>query len=164
MEFKNLAEVTKLEEVPEGASVLAATAEGEVVRVPGDGLGGGGADWNAGEGEPGYIANKPDISGGSDVGVLTASFSVDNRGTYSVDKTFSEIEAAYSGGEFVRGLMVLPNPPATYIEVPIDQVVTGSFAKFETAMYSNSKLSVLILQVNADNSVSFDELNFNMPQ
>lgn len=41
MEFKNLAEVTKLEEVPEGASVLAATAEGEVVRVPGDGLGGG---------------------------------------------------------------------------------------------------------------------------
>lgn len=42
MEFKNLAEVTKLEEVPEGASVLAATAEGEVVRVPGDGLGGGG--------------------------------------------------------------------------------------------------------------------------
>lgn len=42
MEFKNLAEVTQLEEVPEGASVLAATAEGEVVRVPGDGLGGGG--------------------------------------------------------------------------------------------------------------------------
>lgn len=61
MEFKNLAEVTKLDEVPEGASVLAATAEGEVVRVPGDGLGGsgGGADWNAAEGEPGYIANKP---------------------------------------------------------------------------------------------------------
>lgn len=59
MEFKNLAEVTKLEEVPEGASVLAATAEGEVVRVPGEGLGGGGADWNAAEGEPGYIANKP---------------------------------------------------------------------------------------------------------
>lgn len=42
MEFKNLAEVTQLDEVPEGASVLAATAEGEVVRVPGDGLGGGG--------------------------------------------------------------------------------------------------------------------------
>lgn len=42
MEFKNLAEVTQLTEVPEGASVLAATAEGEVVRVPGDGLGGGG--------------------------------------------------------------------------------------------------------------------------
>lgn len=42
MEFKNLAEVTKLDEAPEGASVLAATAEGEVVRVPGDGLGGGG--------------------------------------------------------------------------------------------------------------------------
>lgn len=42
MEFKNLAEVTQLEEVPEGASVLAATAEGDVVRVPGDGLGGGG--------------------------------------------------------------------------------------------------------------------------
>ena len=42
MEFKNLADVTKLEEVPEGASVLAATADGNVVRVPGDGLGGGG--------------------------------------------------------------------------------------------------------------------------
>ena len=43
MEFKNLAEVELLGEVPEGASVLAATADGDVVRVPGEGLGGGGA-------------------------------------------------------------------------------------------------------------------------
>lgn len=61
MEFMNLADVTKLDEVPEGASVLAATTEGDIVRVPGEGLGGsgGGADWNAVEGQPGYIANKP---------------------------------------------------------------------------------------------------------
>ena len=61
MEFMNLADVTKLDEVPEGASVLAATSDGDIVRVPGEGLGGsgGGADWNAAEGEPGYIANKP---------------------------------------------------------------------------------------------------------
>ena len=42
MEFMNLADVTKLDEVPEGASVLAATSEGDIVRVPGDGLGGSG--------------------------------------------------------------------------------------------------------------------------
>lgn len=39
MEFKNLAEVTQLEEVPEGASVLAATAEGDIVRVLKDEVG-----------------------------------------------------------------------------------------------------------------------------
>lgn len=53
MEFKNLATVTQLEEVPEGASVLAATAEGEVVRVPSYN-----ADWNAADGELGHIANR----------------------------------------------------------------------------------------------------------
>lgn len=41
MEFKNLADVTLLEEIPEGASVLA-SVDGDVVRVPGTGLGGGG--------------------------------------------------------------------------------------------------------------------------
>ena len=40
MEFMNLADVTKLDEVPEGASVLAATSDGDIVRIPGEGLGG----------------------------------------------------------------------------------------------------------------------------
>lgn len=71
MEFKNLAEVTQLDEVPEGASVLAATAEGEVVRVPGDGLGGGGG------------------------GKLVVTFTIDqNVGEITADATYADISQA----------------------------------------------------------------------
>lgn len=59
MSFVKLAEVETLEEVPEGATVFA-EVDGTVKRIPGSGLGGtNGADWNAAEGEDGYIANKP---------------------------------------------------------------------------------------------------------
>lgn len=44
-EFKKLSEVEALPEVPEGAKVLA-EANGQIVRVPGSGLGGGTGDSN----------------------------------------------------------------------------------------------------------------------
>lgn len=78
MEFKNLAEVTQLTEVPEGASVLAATAEGEVVRVPGDGLGG---------------------SGG---GVFWVTLSAEDDESIVADKTYQEIKQAVNEGQFVK--------------------------------------------------------------
>lgn len=80
MEFKNLAEVTQLEEVPEGASVLAATAEGEVVRVPGDGLGGGGGAF------------------------FTVTFMTEDDATWTADKTGAQIKEAADGGAFVHGV------------------------------------------------------------
>lgn len=93
MEFKNLAEVTKLEAVPEGASVLAATAEGEVVRVPGDSLGGGGAGWQ-------FVVNI-ELSGEgnyteTDTG-WSAGYGSDDGGAVC-DKTFEEIKSAFESG------------------------------------------------------------------
>lgn len=142
MEFKNLAEVTKLEEVPEGASVLAATAEGEVVRVPGSGLGGGG---NAGG------------------GVFTVTFSSADGETFTADKTLSEIEAAYVNGEFVRGKMVQILPFGTmYTEVPFVKMTAGGFAQFCAAMYSENALSTMSLSVYADGTVASEVLNYDL--
>lgn len=139
MEFKNLAEVTKLEEVPEGASVLAATAEGEVVRVPGDGLGG---------------------SGG---GVFTVTFSSEDGETYTADKTLSEIEEAYIGGKCVSGRKIQVLPFGTsYVEIPLTDMTTSMFALFGKTIYSENALSVMRLSVNADGGVDFDELNYNL--
>ena len=78
MDFKNLAEVTQLTEVPEGASVLAATAEGEVVRVPGDGLGGGG-------------------------GVI---FSIDAEGNGTCNTPFDDVLKAYNDNSLVASVFM----------------------------------------------------------
>ena len=83
MEFKNLAEVELLGEVPEGASVLAATAEGEVVRVPGDGLGGG----NDGGG-----------------GQFVVKIAMVDEMTATLDKTNEEIWEALNANMHVVGL------------------------------------------------------------
>lgn len=140
MEFKNLAEVELLGEVPEGASVLAATAEGEVVRVPGDGLGGG----NAG-------------------GVFTVTFTSEDGETYTADKTLSEIEEAYIGGKCVSGRKVQVLPFGTsYVEIPLTDMTTGIFALFGKTIYSENALSVMRLSVNADGGVDFEELNYNL--
>lgn len=105
MEFKNLAEVTKLEEVPEGASVLAATAEGEVVRVPGDGLGGGGQ----------FIVNvetvgEPDEFTESETGYKVV-FHMENA---TLNKSPEEIKAAYEDG--VLPIAVIKNYDSEYDE------------------------------------------------
>lgn len=82
MEFKNLAEVELLGEVPEGASVLAATADGNVVRVPGDGLGGG----NAGGGQ------------------FVVKITMVDQQSATLDKTNEEIWEALNANMHVVGL------------------------------------------------------------
>lgn len=58
-EFKKLSEVEALTEVPEGAKVLA-EANGQIVRVPGSGLGGVQPDWSQNdETKPDYVKNRP---------------------------------------------------------------------------------------------------------
>lgn len=91
MEFKNLAEVELLGEVPEGASVLAATADGNVVRVPGDGLGGGQFVINVkliGDGE------GNEYNGGASY-IVYYSSSANNM---TIDKSYMEIESAVKSG------------------------------------------------------------------
>ena len=57
-EFKKLSEVEALTEVPDGAKVLA-EANGQIVRVPGSGLGGVQPDWNQNdETQPDYVKNR----------------------------------------------------------------------------------------------------------
>lgn len=58
-EFKKLSEVAALTEVPEGAKVLA-ESNGQIVRVPGSGLGGGvQPDWSQNdETKPDYVKNR----------------------------------------------------------------------------------------------------------
>ena len=96
MEFKNLAEVELLGEVPEGASVLAATADGDVVRVPGDGLGGGG---NAGGGGQ-FIVNI-ELSGNGNYSEIESFWETEyytDGGGAVCDKSLDEIKSAYESG------------------------------------------------------------------
>lgn len=130
MEFKNLAEVTKLEEVPEGASVLAATAEGEVVRVPGDGLGGGNA-------------------GG---GIFTVTFSTEDGQTWTADKSNAEITDAFKAGMFVRGMMVYA-ASGFYAEAQFGHIVDG-IIEFHTTMWSNdSDVMTMVLTIDEHSEV-----------
>ena len=56
--FKKLSEVAAMNEVPEGAKVLA-EANGKIVRVPGSGLGGVQPDWSQNdETKPDYVKNR----------------------------------------------------------------------------------------------------------
>ena len=97
-EFKKLSEVAALTEVPEGAKVLA-EANGQIVRVPGSGLGGSGggiktaiikaSDYDQGlSGVQSYIAGEPEI-------------------TYScINMTFEEAYDAMAKGEPITALMM----------------------------------------------------------
>ena len=139
MEFKNLADVTKLEEVPEGASVLAATADGNVVRVPGDGLGGGG-------------------NGGG--GIFTVTFTChdyDNY-TYTADKTYAEIESACKSGAFVRGVEYL-NSDGEYgcFEYSLSSLYSddgyGSVEFNSTSWSNDGDAWITVLTVNSNGNV-----------
>lgn len=138
MEFKNLAEVTQLEEVPEGASVLAATAEGEVVRVPGDGLGGGG-------------------------GALLVTFTTTDGQTVTADKTYAEIESAYNNGVFVRGMLLMEiGGTVARNEFPFIGF-SGGFAMFcFTAMTSNESVMTQKLSISTEDAISIDNYFANL--
>ena len=96
-EFKKLSEVAALTEVPDGAKVLA-EANGQIVRVPGSGLGGSGgiktaiikaSDYDQGlSGVQSYKAEEPEI-------------------TYScINMTFEEAYDAMAKGEPMTVLMM----------------------------------------------------------
>lgn len=79
-DFKKLAEVETLTEVPEGATVLAEVG-GQVKRIPGEGLGGGG---------------------------FTAVFTMDmDTQTVTCDKTFEECVEAFNKREII-GVLASP--------------------------------------------------------
>ena len=74
-EFKKLSEVEALTEVPEGAKVLA-EANGQIVRVPGSGLGGS--------------------TGGA--GLFRINATIEENGSVTSDKTYEEIRDAINSG------------------------------------------------------------------
>ena len=106
-EFKKLSEVAALTEVPEGAKVLA-EANGQIVRVPGSGLGGGGgiktaiiksSDYDQGlSGVQSYRTEAPEI-------------------TYScINMTFEEAYDAMAKGEPMNVLMMAVKNNASFNE------------------------------------------------
>lgn len=129
MEFKNLADVTLLEEIPEGASVLA-SVDGDIVRVPGEGLGGGNA-------------------GG---GIFTVTFSTEDGQTWTADKSNAEITDAFKAGMFVRGMMVYA-ASGFYAEAQFGQIVDG-IVEFHTTMWSNdSDVMTMVLTIDEHSEV-----------
>ena len=123
MEFKNLAEVELLGEVPEGASVLAATADGDVVRVPGEGLGGGGSkiiirfDDGVFTIEGSTFAEAYDLiaAGGTIVGSMlfyngNSEIVCANIAAFNSETPFVVINTFYSEFYLTRDGMTLTNP------------------------------------------------------
>lgn len=74
-EFKKLSEVQALTEVPEGAKVLA-EANGQIVRVPGSGLGGSTCG----------------------AGLFRINATMENKNSITSDKTYEEIKDAINSG------------------------------------------------------------------
>lgn len=107
-EFTKLADVPALEEVPEGANAFI-EVDGEVRRVPGDGLGGGGGiptaiiHLNMDSSNPTSVAALADLTGGtatasaSDV-ALAATESTIYTGTCD-NMTYDEAKATLLAGE-----------------------------------------------------------------
>lgn len=129
MEFKKLSEVTQLEEVPEGASVLATTAEGEVVRVPGDGLGGGG-------------------------GALIVTFSSADGQSYTADKTFAEVAAAIEAGE--QAVLGRMSTGTMAVGLTLFQYQQDTSAAFQLISYmSGLGIMFATLALNADDTITY---------
>lgn len=141
MEFKNLAEVTQLTEVPEGASVLAATAEGEVVRVPGDGLGGGGGSNEL------LVTFTP----GSNVGELYSSIS------------YADVHQAISNGTRAVGTV---SALGTLHSIPAYDVGTGMIAFLFIGTNADTTPSVvaMVIRMFEDGSITFNQVNFALEQ
>ena len=84
-EFKKLSEVEALTEVPEGAKVLA-ESNGQIVRVPGSGLGGSGGGV--------FIVN------------ITATDQGNDSYIYESDKTLEELTNAHYSGLLIVGRLI----------------------------------------------------------
>lgn len=97
-EFKKLSEVQALTEVPEGAKVLA-EANGQIVRVPGSGLGGSGGIKTA-------IIKASDYDQALH-GIQTTASAPEVEITYScINMTFEEAYEAMANGEPMTALMM----------------------------------------------------------
>ena len=131
MEFKNLAEVELLGEVPEGASVLAATADGDVVRVPGDGLGGGGA----------FV--KFTIADMSGVPAVAEP-----------SMTFDEVSALINDGTPVSALAVMGATGMNIYMTPC--LVTAASIKFNSLFCFNKECAEYSVDINADGSCTLN--------
>lgn len=102
-EFKKLSDVTLLDSVPEGATVLA-EVDGVINRVPGGGLGGGTqSDWNQNDSTAAdYVKNRP---GGYSKSYPEVSFSFD-----------LDAELPLVGGLYIRA----------FDPVPLEQLKAGT--------------------------------------
>ena len=95
-EFKRLSEVEALTEVPEGAKVLA-EANGQIVRVPGSGLGGGTGIKTAIIKSSNYDAALDFVSGKT-----STPPSLENVTFSCVNMTFQQVYSAILAGEQVN--------------------------------------------------------------
>lgn len=95
-EFKKLSEVQAMDEVPEGAKVLA-EANGQIVRVPGSGLGGSGGIKTAIIKASNYDAALDYISGKT-----STAPDLENVTFSCVNMTFREVYSSILAGEQVN--------------------------------------------------------------
>ena len=145
-EFKKLSEVAALTEVPEGAKVLA-EANGQIVRVPGSGLGGSGGIKTAIIKSSNYDAMLDFISG------KTSTPPDFENVTFScVNMTFREVYSAILAGEQVNIVGMFVPEGATiqnvsFIVVPnrilMDMLlsVSGTTVRYKSLIWTESGIA-----------------------
>lgn len=136
-EFKRLSEVVALTEVPEGAKVLA-EANGQIVRVPGSGLGGSGGIKTAIIKASNYDAALDYMSGKTSIppDLKNVTFSC-------VNMTFREVYSAILAGEqvnivgmFVPGGVTIQN--VSFLCFPDGIMMDMSFSSEGTMVHYKS--------------------------
>jgi hypothetical protein len=102
MEFKRLADVEALTEIPEGANAFV-EVDGEIKRVPGEGLGGAGGFKTAVIKSDIYDMGLSDMSGSGRVGMPEP----EPEHTYScINMTFEEAYATLESGEVLKAILM----------------------------------------------------------
>ena len=98
MEFKKLADVEALTEIPEGANAFV-EVDGEIKRVPGEGLGGAGGFKTAVIKSSYYDGALGDVTGGGRVAL--------DEPTYScINMTFNEAYTTLENGEVLKAILM----------------------------------------------------------
>jgi hypothetical protein len=136
MDFTKLSEVEAIEEVPEGASVLA-EVNGAIKRISG----GMQADWDeTDETSPAFILNKPEISNVSHYYYMSSypywGFTVGDDGTGE------QISGQALVDDFIAGKKVLLHGPE----------LVGDGAVSEMIAYKTNESNIYISYINMHNS------------
>ena len=110
--FKKITEVTEITELSEGDKLIV-NSNGAAKQIDASKIGGGGVDWNAGEGESGYVANRTHYMGAQSHTFTESDYDDMDKVNGDIYKAYCLIQGEFDAPSFVGATITYTDPSGT---------------------------------------------------